>query len=59
MIDLHSPKHVEEICEIKIMTRVHLVGFNCNRQNKNIIKKHRKKQIKYINKKINYGVTTN
>jgi hypothetical protein len=49
-MDLHSPKHVEDLCEIKIMTRMHLVGFNCYRQNKNSIKKQGKKQIKYINK---------
>jgi hypothetical protein len=41
------------------MTGVHLVGFNCNGQNKNVIKKQGKKKIKYINKKWNYGVTTN
>jgi hypothetical protein len=50
-MDLHSPKHAEDLCEVKIMTRVHLVGFNCTRQNKNIIKKQAEKQIKYINKK--------
>jgi hypothetical protein len=50
-MDLHSPKHVEDLCEIKTMTRVHLVGFNCNRQNKNVIKKQGKKKIKYVNKK--------
>jgi len=59
MMDLHSPKHVDDLCEIKIMRRVHLVGFNCNRKNKNIIKKQGKKQIKYTDKKRNDGITTN
>jgi len=27
---LHGPKDVEEFCEIKIITRVYLIGFNCN-----------------------------
>jgi len=30
MMDFHGPKHVEKIFYNSVISRVHLVGYNCN-----------------------------
>ena len=51
MMDLNGPKHVEELCKITIITRVHLVGFNSD----GCLTMHGTNDIKYAESSINHS----
>jgi len=51
MMDLYGLKHVEGLYKITVVTRVHLVGFNCN----SCLTMHGTNDVKCAESSINHG----